>query len=71
MLVLQRSSRLNGTQMGDVIHLSSLRAAVDLVPCFQKVADAQLTKETSLEYSPAFFLNDNFTKQLYSALSNH
>ena len=71
MLGLQRSTRSNGTRMGDIIHLSSLRAAVDLVPCFQKVADARLTKETTLEYSPTFFLNDNFTKQLYCALSNH
>jgi hypothetical protein len=71
MLVLQRSTQSNGARMGDIIHLSSLRAAVDLVPCFQNVADARLTKETTLEYSPTFFLNDNFTKQLYCALSNH
>lgn len=70
MFILRHSTRSNGMQMGDIIQLSSLRAAVDLVPCFQKAADERLTKETSLEYSPTFFLNDTFTKQLYFALSN-
>ena len=70
MLMLRRSTRSNGERLGDVIPLPNLRAAVDLVPCFQQAADTRLTKETALEYSPTFFLNHDFTKQLYFALSS-
>jgi hypothetical protein len=70
MPLLQRSLRSNGTRMGDVILVSSLRSPVDLVPSFNKAADNRLTKETALEYSPVFAFNDHFTKNLFYALSN-
>lgn len=70
MLILRRSARSNGERLGDVIPLSGLRAAVDLTPCFQKAADMRLTKETALEYGQTFFLNTDFTKQLYFTLSS-
>jgi hypothetical protein len=70
MPLLRRGLRSNGTRKGDIIFLSSLRSSVDLTPSFNKAADDRLTKETALEYSPAFSLNDHFTKNLFYALSN-
>ena len=69
MPLLQRSLRSNGMRMGDVILLSSLRSSIDLVPSFNKTADNRLMKETSLEYSPMFSLNDHFTKNLFHTLA--
>jgi hypothetical protein len=54
--------------MGDVIPLSHICAAVDLVPQFIDAADSHLTKESSLEYSNEFVLNNYFDKQLYYTL---
>jgi hypothetical protein len=68
--MLRRSTQVNSERLGDVIPLSNLRVAIDLVPCFQQAANTRLTKETTLEYSPTFFLNHDFTKQLYFALSS-
>jgi hypothetical protein len=68
MYVLKRSTRANGTRMGGIIPLSHLRAPADLITRFFQVADARLTKESSLEYGTEFLLNDFFTKDLYPAL---
>ena len=68
MYVLKRSCRADGTRMGDIIPLSHIRAAVDLVPRFMNAADSHLTKESSLEYSSEFLLNNFFDKQLYYSL---
>ncbi len=55
--------------MGDIIPLSHIRAAVDLVPRFMEAADSRLTKENSLEYSNEFLLNHFFDKQIYYSLA--
>jgi hypothetical protein len=69
MYVLKRSSRVDGIRMGDVIPLSRIRTAVDLVPRFMGAADPRLTKESSLEYSSEFLLNHYFDKQIYYSLA--
>lgn len=69
MYVLKRSSRADGTRMGDIIPLSHIRTAVDLVPRFMEAADPHLTKENSLEYSREFLLNHFFDKQIYYSLA--
>jgi hypothetical protein len=69
MYVLRRSSRTDGIRMGDIIPLSHIRAAVDLVPRFMGAADPRLTKESSLEYSSEFLLNHFFDKQIYYSLA--
>lgn len=69
MYVLKRSSRVDGTRMGDIIPLSHIRAVVDLVPRFVGAADTRLTKESSLEYSSEFLLNHFFDRQIYYSLA--
>jgi hypothetical protein len=69
MYVLKRSSRADGKRMGDIIPLSHIRTAVDLVPRFMEAADPHLTKETSLECSREFLLNHFFDKQIYYSLA--
>ena len=68
MYVLKRGHRTDGSWMGDVIPLTHIRANVDLVPRYMHAADVRLTKESSLEYSSEFLLNDFFDKQLYYSL---
>jgi hypothetical protein len=69
MYVLKRSTRADGAWLGDIVPLSHIRVAVDLVPQFMDAADSRLTKESSLEYSSEFLLNHFFDKQLYYSLS--
>lgn len=69
MYILKRSSRADGIRMGDIIPLSHIRTAVDLVPRFMRAADPRLTKESSLEYSSEFLLNHYFDKQIYYSLA--
>ena len=69
MYVLKRSIRTDGMWMGDIIPLSHIRAAVDLVPRFMEEADPRLTKETSFEYSSEFLLNHFFDRQIYYSLA--
>ena len=69
MYILKRSVCADGVRMGDIIPLSHIRSAVDLVPQFMGAADPRLTKESSLEYSNEFLLNHFFDKQLYYSLA--
>ena len=68
MYVLKRSTRADGARLGDIVPLSHIRVAVDLVPRFMEAADSRLMKESSLEYSSEFLLNHFFDKQLYYSL---
>jgi hypothetical protein len=68
MYVLKRSTRADGTWLGDIVPLSHIHVAVDLVPRFTEAADPRLMKESSLEYSSEFLLNHFFDKQLYYSL---
>lgn len=69
MYVLKRSRRADHMRMGDIIPLSHIRTAVDLVLRFMEAADPRLTKESSLEYSREFLLNHYFDKQVYYSLA--
>lgn len=69
MYVLKRGMRADGTRRGDIIPLTRIRAAVDLVPRFMGEADPRLTKETSIAYSNEFLLNHFFDRQIYYSLA--
>jgi hypothetical protein len=69
MYVLKRSTRADGTRMGDIIPLTHIRAPVDLVPQFMGEADPRLTKENSFEYSSEFLLNHFSDRQIYYSLA--
>ena len=69
MYVLKRSSHADGMVMSDIILLSHICAAVNLVLQFMEAANPHLTKESSLEYSIAFLLNHFFDKQIYYSLA--
>jgi hypothetical protein len=69
MYILKRSNHTDDIQMGDIIPLSHIHTAVDLVPQFMGAADPHLTKETSLKYSREFLLNHFFDKQIYCSLA--
>ena len=68
MYILKRAHCADDLQMGDIIPLFHIRAPVDLIPQYMRAADVQLAKETSLEYSSEFLLNNFFNKQLYYSL---
>lgn len=65
MYVVRRSSRSNGTRMGDIIPLSQVRIAALLIPRYGSQADPKLTRYNSLEFSTEFSLNKFFDKELY------
>lgn len=68
---LRRALRSNGTRIGDIIPVSQFRAPVDIIPKFGAVANARLTKQTSLEYSPDVWLNPYFDKEIFYCLRSH
>ena len=63
--VVKRSTRANGTCLGDVVPLSQARIPAPLVPWYGVRADPKLTSRNSLEYSTEFYLNRFFDKELY------
>ena len=63
--VVKRSTRANGTRLGDVVPLSQARIPAPLVPRYGVRADPKLTSRNSLEYSTEFYLNRFFDKELY------
>ena len=65
---LKRSTRSDGSRMGDIIPISQFRAAVELTPRFGREADPRLTQATSMEYSIEFRLNKYFDKEVFYAL---
>ncbi|KAJ7041489.1 hypothetical protein C8F04DRAFT_1208338 [Mycena alexandri] len=68
MYLLKRARRSDGSIMGDVIPLDRLRAPVELIPRFGKVADRRLSKETSLDLCEEFWLSNWYNKELFFAL---
>jgi hypothetical protein len=56
------------SRLGDVIPVTHLRAAVQLIPHFEAAADSHLTMQTSLEYSTEFWLNKYVEKEMFWAL---
>lgn len=69
--MMKRSSRANGSRLGDVIPLSQARIPAPLVPRYGVRADPKLTSRNSLEYSTEFYLNSFFDKELYYFMSQH
>ncbi|KAH7918498.1 hypothetical protein BV22DRAFT_1134543 [Leucogyrophana mollusca] len=67
--ILRRAQRSNGTPMGDIIPLSQLRAAVNVIPRFGKTANKRLTHSDSQALLKEFWLNKYWEKDLYHALS--
>ncbi|KIK31880.1 hypothetical protein CY34DRAFT_27296 [Suillus luteus UH-Slu-Lm8-n1] len=67
--VLRRSKRSNGTQMGDIIPVSQLRAPVHLVPCFGATAETCFTAYNSMEHASKFWLNYFWDKNSFFVLS--
>jgi len=67
--VMKRSTRANGTRIGDVIPLLQARIPAPLVPRYGVQADPKLTSRNSLEYSTEFYLNHFFDKELYYFIS--
>ena len=71
MYVVKRSSRANGTRIGDVVPLSRIRIAAPLIPRYGPQADPKLTSRNSMEFSSEFFLNKFFDKDLYYTMLRH
>jgi hypothetical protein len=67
--LLRRSTRTDGSRLGDIVPLTQLRARVDLTPHFGAKADTRITKENCMEYSSQFWLNKYFEKELFFALT--
>jgi len=65
---LKRALRADKSYLGDVIPVTRLRAAVQLIPRFGTAADSRLTMQTSLAYSTDFWLNKYEDKEMFWAL---
>lgn len=63
--VVQRSTRANGSRLGDVVPLLQARIPIPLVPRYGVKADPKLTSRNSLEYSTEFYVNRFFDKEVY------
>jgi hypothetical protein len=63
--VVKRSTRADGSRLGDVIPLLQARIPTPLVPRYGVRADPKLTSRNSLEYSTEFYVNHFFDKELY------
>jgi hypothetical protein len=70
MYVLKRGTRTNGSRIGDVVSLSTLRAPAPLLPRFVGAsADPRLTMHNSLNYSSEAWLNKYHDHETFYALS--
>ena len=63
--VMKRSTRANGSRLGDVVPLLQARIPAPVVPRYGVRADPKLSSRNSLEYSTEFYLNSFFDKELY------
>jgi hypothetical protein len=63
--VMKRSTRADGSRLGDVVPLLQARIPAPMVPRYGVRADPKLTSRNSLEYSTEFYLNSFFDKELY------
>jgi hypothetical protein len=71
MYILKRSTRSDGSRVGDIVPITQLQAFVHLVPRFGQKADIRLTKENCMEYSSEFWLNKYFEKDTYYSFQFH
>lgn len=68
LFVLKRATRSGNERLGDIIPLTQLRAAAQIVPRFGRKADPRLTSHTCIEYGSEFWLNKYEYKELFWAL---
>jgi hypothetical protein len=68
MYLLKRSTREDGTNLGDVVPVAQICAPADLVPHFGPVADPHLTQFNQREVCNEFWLNKTFDKEMYFIL---
>ena len=68
MYLLKRSTREDGTCMGDIIPVAQISAPADLVPHFGSVADPHLTQFNQRELCREFWLNKTFDKEIFYIL---
>lgn len=71
MFLLNRHFRGNGTRMGDIYPLTSVREVVDLVPQFGKTMDRHLNCNNSLELPTNFYLNHFSDKETFHAILSY
>ncbi|KAF8120971.1 hypothetical protein EV363DRAFT_1187531, partial [Boletus edulis] len=70
--VLKRATRHISSvtsTLGDVFPLDQLRSFTHIVPCFGHIADNRLTSSNYVEYSESFYLNKDFDKDFFYAIS--
>lgn len=70
MHILKRSTRSDNSVLGDIVPLTRIRSAIELVPRFGTHADPRLTAENSLEYCTEFWLNKYETKETFWAFNS-
>jgi hypothetical protein len=68
MFILKCALHQDVSIIRDVVPLNQLRALVELISNFGEKADPRLTKESLLEYSTHFWLDNYFDKELFYAL---
>lgn len=68
MYPVKRATRANGERMGDIIELSQVRQAVQLLPKMGAKADRRLTCTNSLEACSEYYLNNFSDKEVYFSI---
>lgn len=68
MYLIQRSIRSNGTPFGDVIELSTVSRAIELIPKFGGVVDPSITAEDSMDRFKWYYINSFSDKEGYKAV---
>jgi hypothetical protein len=68
MVFLKRSTRSDGTYLGDVIPVTQFRVPVELIPRFGPCADSRLTKENCHKYAREFLLDKYFDKDIFNCI---
>ena len=69
--IVKRSTRADGSCLGDIIPLLQTRILTPLVPQYGIQADPKLTSRNNLEYSTEFYVNHFFDKELYYFISRN
>ena len=65
MYLLKRSTRSDGSRLGDIVPLSQCRIPIEIMPRFYKKADHRLANSSSLEISTEFWVDKYFHKELF------
>lgn len=65
MFQVKHAVRTNRERMGDIIELSRVRQAIQLIPKMGAQADRQLTSTNSLEACSEYYINNFSDKEVY------